>query len=252
MKIENKKATSRYNLASATSRLFSKFFDYVLVVGLVVGLAFLFFKNEIIGWKFLVYSILVFLTLFLYFCIVPFIFSGYTFFSWLFKIRCYSVLLKNLYVKKWLKNINWVFLLQLFKRELFLWVLPSFILIIVGIITVSYYPNTDATPFFLSLYNTNSYANLDNTSIKIISSIMTTLWSISSIISLVIVINIIFTSKKRSLNDYFSNTVIIKMIDVNSDDPSKKMNYKNNSGVNIKYGLPGEIVPDAIETIGDS
>ncbi|VEU61661.1 Uncharacterised protein [Mycoplasmopsis fermentans] len=73
MKIENKKATSRYNLASATSRLFSKFFDYVLVVGLVVGLAFLFFKNEIIGWKFLVYSILVFLTLFLYFCIVPFI-----------------------------------------------------------------------------------------------------------------------------------------------------------------------------------
>ena len=252
MKIENKKATSRYNLASAVSRLLSKFFDYVLVVGLLVGLSFLFFNGEIIGWKFLVYSLLVFVFLFIYFCIIPFVSSGYTFFSWLFKIRIYSVLLKNLYVKKWLKNINWMFLLQLFKRELFLWVMPAIILIIVGIITVSYYPNSDATSFFLSLYNRNWYDNLDNTAIKIISSIMTTLWSVSSIISLVIIFNIIFTSRKRSLNDYFSNTVVIKMIDVNSDDPSKKMNYKNNSGVNIKYGLPGEIVPDAIETIGDS
>ena len=49
MKIENKKATSRYNLASAVSRLLSKFFDYVLVVGLLVGLSFLFFNGEIIG-----------------------------------------------------------------------------------------------------------------------------------------------------------------------------------------------------------
>lgn len=252
MKIENKKATSRYNLASAITRLLSKFFDYVLVLGLLVGIAFLFFKNDIIGWKFFIYSLLVFIFLFFYFCAIPFFASGYTFFSWLFKIRIYSILLKNLYFKKWLKNINWIFLLQLFKRELFLWVFPSLILIILGIITISYYPNSDATSFFISLYNKDTYEILDNDVIKIVSSIMTTLWSVSSIFSLIVVINIIFTSKKRSLNDYFSNTVVIKMIDVNSDDPSKKMNYKNNGSVNIKYGLPGEIVPDAIETIGES
>lgn len=129
--------------------------------------------------------------------------------------------------------------------------IPCFVFIIIGIVTISYFSNSDASLFFESLYSKTSLEMLEDQSMQIISKILTTLLSISSLVPLVMIINIIFTSKKRSINDHFSNTVVIKMIDVNSDEPSKKGNYKQDKNVNIKYGLPGEIIPEAIETIED-
>ncbi|WP_412031900.1 hypothetical protein [Malacoplasma muris] len=233
---------AKYNLANAWTRLVSKFFDLVIIIGAVVGLVFALFYNDgevVYSWKVFLLSLLTFFLFFIWFIVIPFAFNGYTVFSALFKIKIYSVSLKNIYLNKWYKKIDFKFLFELIKRELFLWGLPSIIFLVFGIVSFTY-PN-EATTLIKNIIGYKS-----DTLTNVIGTIFTTLISLSLLCPLVIIINIIFTSKKRSLNDYFSNTVVLKMIDVNSTDIDNNKNIKQSKTINIKYGLPGEIDPEAI------
>lgn len=233
---------AKYNLAGAWSRLFSKFFDLVIVIGAIIGLVFALFYNDgnvVYNWKVFLLSLLTFLLFFIWFILIPFIFNGYTLFSLIFKIKIYSLSIKNVYLNKWYKNINFKFLYELIKREIFLWGLPTIFFLIFGIVSFAY--PLDATNWIKNIISSN---NAEPSTM--IGTIFTTLISLSLLCPLIIILNIIFSSKKRSLNDYFSNTVVLKMIDVGGSDIDSNKNLKEMKTINIKYGLPGEIDPESI------
>lgn len=241
----------RYNLASATSRLFSKFFDIVLVLLFNTGIYFIIFNNESNSdfpiWKFFVFCLSIFLSFFIYFIVIPFFSAGYTLFSKAFKIRIYSVTLRTITARKWLKHLDFVFFVQLIIREIFTWGLFAIITLLLGIISFIW-PNEIRE--FLNDALKNVMNNSKNTS-NPIEIIFTTLYSIAALVDFVLIMNIAIMSKKRSFNDHMSNTVVIKMVDVfGGKDPQMPLNTKNRKE-NVKYNLPGEVNFDELLKDGD-
>lgn len=249
MDINKTKPLARYNLANSFIRLIAKFLDLVIVIGIIIGVMFGLFYNTspdyIPGWKILLLTIITFLLFNIYFIVIPFIFNGYTLFNRVFKIKIYSTLLKNIYINKWFKSINFQFLWQLFKRELFLWFLPCFFFLLFGFLSLAYVD--DANNLILSIINKTSYSD----SKSVFATLFITLISLSLLCPFTLIFNIILSSKKRSWNDYFSDTVVIKMKDVNSDTIDTSKNIKPKNKIKVKYSLPGEIDPDAINEIGE-
>lgn len=246
MEIKNNNSKNRYNLASATSRLFSRFFDMLLVILFIVGFYFLIFQNEedfnFPIWKFFLFTLLIFLSFFIYFIIVPFFSAGYTLFSKIFKIRIYSITLKTITARKWLKQLDFLFFVQLITRELFTWGLFAIFTLLLGIISFAF-------PQLVKDFMKNALNSIYNSSEKnnnAIQIIFTTLYSIAAVVDIVLIFNIILTSGKRSFNDHISNTVVIKMVDViGSHDKQSPLNFKDKKN-NMKYNLPGEINFDEI------
>lgn len=246
--MSDSKNNARYNLASSWSRIFSKLFDLLTIILILIGFFFLLFfkQTEIPGWKVLVFSWIIFLLFFIWFIIIPFFTNGYTLFSFVFKIRIYSTLLKKIYVNKKykFKNLDFRFLLSLLKRELFLWEINSILFIIFGFICLKF--DKDVLVFIEEILN----KKIDLSFLNVLAVIVISLIWVNNLPTVVIVFNIIFKNRKRTLHDYFSNTVVIKMIDVSSDKDNANNNFKS-SKVNIMYGLPGEISDEAIKEIGD-
>lgn len=241
-----KKDTVRFNLANASSRLLSRFFDLIFITLFVIGFLFLIVQKGtvIAGWKIFLFTLIMNIIFFLYFIILPFLWNGYTLFNKAFKIKIYSVLLKNIKSTNYIKNLDKRFLLQLIKRDLFNWIIPTLSILLYGILCISLFFD-DATEFIKSIFYQNT--NIAQHYI-IVSKILATIISFSFMCPLFVMINVILTSRKRSVNDHFSDTVVIKMVEVHSNDPFGATNNKNKK-VNMKYSLPGEIVPEAIETI---
>lgn len=241
------KPIARYNLANASSRLFSRFFDLLIIVQIIVGIYFaLFFNAKVIyGWKIFVFSLIIFILFFIQFIIIPFLTNGYTLFLKIFKIKIYSVLLKNIYFSKKKIKYDTKFLLQLLKRELFLWLIPISLFLIFGLFCLESF-NVDISKKIYSIINNE----IKNDLIVISGFVILSCISVSLICPLTLIINVIVMSKKRSLHDYLSHTVIIKMIDVNSDEPKNNKNTKQTKP-KLKYGLPGEIDIESIKEIGE-
>ena len=246
--MELKNSFAKYHLAPAWQRLFSKFLDMIVVVAFSLLFGFLIFlnsDNKIPGWKLVLLSLVIFLLFSIQFLFVPFISNGYTMFSWIFKIKIHSILMKSIYLnKKWYKNINFKFLLQLFRRELFLWIIPIFIFVVISFISLS--QHDDASHYIRCLI----HRDLENDPAIIIGVFFLIVESLFLTIPVIFIFNIIIMSKRRSFNDYFSDTVVIRMIDVNGEEVKTNDNFKK-SKFSIKYKLPGEITPEAIEEIGE-
>lgn len=249
---DKRKTTYRYGLANASSRIFSKFFDLIFVFLILIGIFFLIFHNDTItkvddsyqstipSWKIFLFSLVTFVFFFIYFVIQPFFWGGYTLFSKAFKIRIYSIYLKTVVHSKWIKNLDFRFMKQLFIRELFLWEISAFIFLLLGIFAFIF--EKDASNFINALINPNNVTK--PTGINVVTVLFSALFSVSSLITLFIIINVILTSKKRSFHDSISNTVVIKMTDVHSDEKRPTFNIKNKN--NIQYGFPGEVPVDAL------
>lgn len=243
----NSKPIARYNLAGALPRIFTRFFDLLIIVQVVIGICFaLFFGiEEIYGWKIFVLSLIIFLLFFIQFIAVPFFANGYTLFSKMFKIKIYSITLKNIfYNKKDFKYDN-KFFLQLIKRELFLWIIPVTLFLIFGFFCLQS-TTIDISSQLYSIIR----SEFQNDFIIISGFIILSAISVSLVCPLILIMNIIIMSKKRTFHDYFSNTVVIKMIDVNGDDPKNNKNIKQIKP-SLKYGLPGEIDVETIKEIGE-
>lgn len=246
MSVSNK-PVARYNLANALSRLFSRFFDLLIIINIIIGIYFALFYNvqEIYGWKIFVFSLIISFLFFVQFIIIPFFTNGYTLFSKIFKLKIYSVLLKNIFYSKKKIKYDLKFFLQLLKRELFLWMIPIVLFLIFGFFCLES-ANVDISKKLYSII-TNQ---IKNDFIIISGFVILSFVSVSLICPLGLIINIIVMSRKRTLHDYFSNTVVIKMIDVNGDDPKNNKNVKQIKP-SLKYGLPGEISAETIKEIGE-
>lgn len=242
MKKELSKSPHRYNLASAPSRLLSRLLDLIFFIFISIGLFYLIFNNESINsfpeWKMLVFCYLLVFLLQIFFIFIPFFFAGYSIFSWIFKIRIYSINLKTISSKKWIKNLDFIFLVQLFKREAFTIEFFSIILFLLGTSSMIF-PN-DFKMYLNNTINLNGQISINNP----IEIVFSALFSIFALVQLLVILNVIVCSGKRTFIDHISNTVVIKMVDTSgSNEPKKNVNYKNGS---VKYNLPGEISIDDI------
>lgn len=254
--MDNNKATKdkkRYNLASAFSRSIVRFLDLLLVFIFLIAIFFSFFSStisadlskgnyeDIESWKIFLFTFVIFISFFLYFIIVPFLTKGYTIFSSVFKIRIYSVSLQIVNEKrKIFKNIHFLFFVQLFIRELFVWFVSVFAILVLGII--SFFDKKDVLDFILK-FTTTTAEDLSNPVSLAFSSIFT----ITALINLCLIFNVALCNRKKSFTDHISNTVVVKMVETYSKDKNGVLNLKEKKKPNIKYNLPGEIInPDEI------
>lgn len=238
----------RYNLASAISRIGSRFLDLLMLMLLNIGLFFAIFANETFAslpiWKFSLACFILSFTLFIYFIVVPFFSGGYTVFSAAVKIRIYSITLRTITSRKWLKQLDFVFLVQLMYREALNVGTYIIIFLVLGIVGFIF---PDQTKLYIQkIFNSieiNNQTDLNNNYVAIVFS---SLFSIAAMANLLIIANVIMFNKKRSFTDHISNTVVIKMIDViGGNDPQMPLNFKNKTR-QIKYNLPGELDIDEI------
>ncbi|MDE6082772.1 MAG: hypothetical protein K2F52_02720, partial [Malacoplasma sp.] len=170
---------------------------------------------------------------------------GYTIFSKVFKIRIYSTSLKIVNEnKKFFKNLHWLFFTQLIIRESLTCLLVITITLILGI--VSFFAKNQVIAFLLN--STNSETDTTN----VVEIVFQSFYTIVAILEFVLILNVAFTNKKRSFTDNISNTVVVKMVEVFSDDKNGVLNLKNKKKPIIKYNLPGEIDTSEIFDEGNS
>lgn len=242
----NKPIIHRYNLASAISRFATRFFDLLFVVSVNVGFYFLIFQLETFEsfpiWKFSLILFLLSISLFLYFIILPFLTSGYTIFSKIFKIRIFSISLNIIKTKKWIKKLNFKFFIELLKRESLTLLTYVVICILLGA-TAFIFPS-ETKDYLKSLSSSLQISQNESNPVTILFS---TLFSLSALLDLCLIFNIALCNRRRSLMDQISNTVVIKMVDtISSSEPSMTLNLKNKSK-KVNYNLPGEIDFDNLD-----
>lgn len=257
----NKNEKKRYNLASALSRTFTRLLDLIFVLLILIAIFFAIFSKyldykfstvngsnsiySIESWRIFLFSFCVFIMFFSYFVFLPFMTQGYTLFSKLFKIRIFSTSLKLINEKrKIFKNLHFLFFAQLFIRELLTTILMSFVIMVIGV--VSFFDKKDVIDFLLMQTIVNNVSNEATT--NVVTIIFQALFTCIGLINIVLIINVAFTSRKRSFTDHISSTVVIKMVEVFSDEKNNNLNYKNKKQQTIKYNLPGEINPNEIFT----
>ncbi len=229
---------STFYLASASKRIFVKLLEYLILTGINILISFLFtFKtinwsnSELIGdsWVFslaISFSFVAnFLIWFSYFCLIPYFFKGYTLFYKIFKLKLHASS-----KEKW-KLIN------LFKREIFIWV-PIFL---VGwIMTLVSFAFNDPILFFSQIISFNQLNN-SSTAIKVTSAIFCFLYIICSLPTLGIIINTISNSNDLTIIDNYSKISVI--------DLSSKVEQKTKEIKNKKSDLPGIIDEIELEKI---
>ena len=237
---------ARYNLANASTRIFTRIIDIILstlfcvIIACIILLTDTAFKGDFKSfvvsepWRYFLFGFFCFVSNFAYFILFPYKFNGQTIGMKLFKIATI-----NLIFTHWLTN--------LIKKELFLWLLMSFVnlvlsftLFLIGILDSP----TAANSLIKELIN----FNYDST-YKPISAIFSSLYGVCGLIFILIFFSTVLNSKRPAIHDKFSNTVVVKLVDVSKTDSSydnlnnkKKMPTRN-------YKLPGGIIDSANDEI---
>ena len=217
---------ARYNLANASTRIFTRIIDIILstlfcvIIACVILLTDTAFKGDFKSfvvsepWRYFLFGFFCFVSNFAYFILFPYKFNGQT---------------------------------NLIKKELFLWLLMSFVnlvlsftLFLIGILDSP----TAANSLIKELIN----FNYDST-YKPISAIFSSLYGVCGLIFILIFFSTVLNSKRPAIHDKFSNTVVVKLVDVSKTDSSydnlnnkKKMPTRN-------YKLPGGIIDSANDEI---
>lgn len=241
------KIISRFNLAKAYQRFFARLLDFILLGFIIIGLFFaIFTTSKIQGWQVFLISILLFLCLFIYFVIIPLFCNGYTLFKKIFKIKTHSILLKTIGQSKIkiFTNFDAKFLFFLFKKELLIWIIWSLVFVIFGIICISF--GDGAHNFIMEFVKAKASST---SATQVYSGVFITIFSILFVLDAFLLINLFINSGKRCFNDNISNTIVIKMVDVNSSDTDTNLNKMITQSKNIKYKLPGEISPKILDEI---
>ncbi len=258
----------KYFLAKSWKRILARFFDLLLVSGIIACFYAMFFYinkkdyldvNLFLGWTFVVWLVNT-----IYFIFVPFVANGRTLFLLAFGLRYVDLKLNDYYLSnkiylfklKHQKNqvkdnrdkINYFF--NLFRREITTTQIFSYILIILGITASSLGQeqgenfvqylfalilNTSNKDLYKSMYHSAQF-----------SSVFVGLFSILSFWIIVILINTIISSESRNIIDKISGIIIIDLKS-NGSDSNKNTNTKKK--IQKQYELPGEIVGEALKEI---
>lgn len=247
----SEKYTVRFPLASAGIRLASRFLDMLLISIVCFGFGLLivctdpqfswtsspFMISQ--SWRYFLTSLILVIISSCYFIVLPKFWKGQTLFKKIFKIRFYSLLpLKNEF-------------LQIFKHDLFIWVLMVTITFILGA-TLMFVGPAGASEIinYFGFNGSTAFSNATDGNIGyyICSIIFDTAYSIVGFIIIGLVVAMFVKNKKPTLQDKFSDLVVIKLKPVSSKDENLSKNIKP-AKKKINYGLPGEISPESFEEI---
>ncbi len=258
----------RYPLASASQRFFARLFDMIIIILISVAIGFLCFigvdttattdagftnffdwlaslfdsSNSsdtpatdpfiIDGWRIFLIFLLSTITNIIYFVVIPYFWKGFTICKYLFKIHTYELINRKYFFK------------HLVKREMFIWGLSSIINMILAIFCWS---SDNAWLLLNDLINMNPPH--DPQVEFIASSVFKTLYAITGLVLLALIVHMFFNNKKRAFHDLASDTCVISTVATPSDDPQGVANKFKNKVRN--YSLPGEINPGAFDELDD-
>ncbi len=259
----------RYPLASASQRFFARLFDMIIIIIISIGIGFLCFIGvdttaatdagftnfidwlaslfgssnssdqtnmdsfRIDGWRIFLIFLLSTITNIVYFVVVPYFWKGFTVCKYLFKIHTYELLDQKYFFK------------HLVKREMFIWGLSSLVNMILAIFCLSSDDNA-----WLLLKDLMDMSPPHDPQIEFIaSSVFKTLYAITGLVLLALVVHLFFNNKKRAFHDLASDTCVISSVAMSSDDPQGITNQIKKKTRN--YSMPGEINPSAIDEIDD-
>lgn len=245
----NKEAAerARYNLAQASHRIFARILDFILMSFLSLGLAALIFltdpnfKGTISGFqvsepfRYFLFGIIVSAVFFAYFVILPCFWKGQTLGLKSFKLSIFNVVFSH-------------FFTSLIKREIFVWMMTVLINLILSI-TLYIVGNVNGYEAASAII-TQMYTYDAGSDYFIYAVVFTSLYVITAFILIFVLFSVAFNSKRQTIIDKISNTVTIKMIDVNGSDKKNDNKNKKLRKVSTRnFNLPGGIVDNPNEEI---
>jgi hypothetical protein len=218
--MENKK---KYLLAYANSRIWSRILDMFLCFIIIFSLdliiiftsSYKFDFNDFETWRYLLMAIVLICVDFFYFIIIPLINKKGTLFNIVFKIRFY--------------NVKKSYFINLVRKELFIWIIPSILVFLLSMVLI-FVKNNDAYEFIFAVLKFTWSAHFTN--LTIFSIFFNLMFLFSALFLLFILINTIMNSKKRTLIDTFSN-ILVYSIKINEKitPPTNRNAYHSLPGV---------------------
>ncbi|MDR3330007.1 MAG: RDD family protein [Mycoplasmataceae bacterium] len=236
--VENPKA--RYALAKAWNRIFARAIDTLLLTLVISAIAILIIYTDAAGlsgafdltdkWRYFLIGLESCMLMFFYFLIIPLWTKGRTLGLFIFKLKIYNLIpTRN-------------FFINLIKREFFLWIILALTNLALGI---TLWVMKNPTDFLKALL---LQTTTDDSKTKLSAGIFQTLWGISGVFLVIVIIHMCIFNKRRCFIDHISDTVVIKLVDISSNDPNASANAKMVKNKR-NYGLPGEIVAGAEDEI---
>ena len=243
-----------YPLASASRRSSARLLDFILLFGIIVIFYFVLFsrnsiENDFKGYLFFLYMIFIWLSLFIYFVLIPSLNKGRTLFTFILKMRIFDsnsenyFLIEKINFKNDKHKIYVYFITNLFKREFFVWNIFCIINFALSIVLLSL-GDIKGLIFLKSVFISN--AGIGNTEgTNSFAVIFTSLYSINFLVLVGIFINFLINSGKRNAIDIFSSTVTLYLEEIKP----KSDNFNKVKKNIINYGLPGEILDSVFNEI---
>ncbi len=215
-----------YNIANWPLRAVARVFDYSLILLFLFVIILLINVNRLnfffshlntvtlFEWQQILFTVILFLYIFIYFVLIQYLTKGYTLGKFIFKLRLISE--KNFKVR----------FFDVLKHELFLTVLFSFVYILFPIIT-----------------DVSNIENIGESASNLITTIYGVITGGAVLFSASALLSIVFSQNNKGLHDVFSNTFVIDTRRV-EDKKDDKMSKKT-----ITTEKPGYISDEAISEL---
>ncbi|WP_208895143.1 RDD family protein [Ureaplasma diversum] len=238
---EEEEEEEEYEPARALKRFGVAFCDFLFVSLICFCIVFLFFINSAFSikdlfskldpnniktpepWRIFMITVSSFIIYNLYFWIIPLFNKGRTLFKMIFKLRVISTIKQN---------CTKTLALALFKHNLLTWFIFMLISLLITSFTFIFKDNPKLyLEFVQSSISLSSSKNTSSTLVEILSVLTKSLYSITGLISSVVLIHMFMNSKKTALHDQIAKVVVLDLTKeptykkpTNPDNPLKKHN----------------------------
>ena len=225
----------RYNLAKGSERIWARVIDMLIMVAICAGIfCMVFLINKPTGYyepyRYLIFSVIAFALNFGYFVALQRLWKGQTLGMKAFKLATYNQVFNH---------FTW----HIIKKELFLWMLLAIVQLSLGI-ALCIIGYSDSAKAAWEIVDKMFTSNGD----KIFGIIYGCLFAICGIILIFIAIDTGIHSRRQSFLDKFSNTCVVKKVDVFSKKEKDNKNIKKKAQ-RRNYALPGAVLESPHDTI---
>ena len=227
----------RYNLAKGSERIWARVIDMLIMIAVCAGFFCMVFlinppaKDKYYEpYRYLVFSLIAFALNFSYFVLLQRLWKGQTLGMKAFKLATYNQIFNH---------FTW----NIIKKELFLWMILGIVQLSLGVALciVGY---TDGAKAAWKIVDKMFTSNSD----KIYGIVYGCLFAICGIILIFVAIDTGVHSRRQSFSDKFSNTCVVKKVDVFSNKEQDNKNTKKKAQ-RRNYALPGAVLESPHDTI---
>ena len=233
------KPTVRYNLAKGSERIWARVIDiFIMIAACAIFFCMIFLINrptspdEYEPYRYFIFSFLSFILNFAYFVILQRLWKGQTLGMKAFKLATYNQVFNN---------FTW----HIVKKELLIWMILGFVQLTFGIaVCIVGYIDSSAAAWGIIQHMWKG----GNGTEEIFGIIYGCLFALCGIMLIFVAIDTGVHSRRQSFSDRFSNTCVVKKVDVFSNKENDNTNKKKNA-VKRNYALPGAVLDSPHDTI---